>query len=221
MKISNTNLAILITFLASFCSLAIGCSNNVTESRQNKNESLTANAQVKIKSELVDPVVELYLAYETKLNQPLKIHWKITNPNVTPIYIYTSLLQEKNSGSVEMKINKAIKTIDLHFTRLAKLNLEPNYFPKTEFTKIEAGKSLEGDFKSQLNLFEEIKRQNVSKEKLKAFIGEWNIKGLVAFGEEVDSIQKVIAESKGGHPVDAIVDWQKIATSASVKVILI
>jgi hypothetical protein len=220
MNINNTNLIVLITFLASFCSLAIGCSNNVSEINQNQNKSSTVNTKVDIKSDVVAPVVELSLMSETNLNQPLKIHWKITNPNTTPIYIYTSLLQEKNSGSVEMKINKERKTIDLHFTRLAKIILEPNYFPKTEFTSIDAGKSMEGDFKTQLNLFEEIKRQNGSKEKLKSFVGDWNIKGLIAFGEEADSVQKTVTELKGVHPIDPVVDWQKIATSVPLKVIL-
>jgi hypothetical protein len=229
MRINNTNLVILIAFLSSLCFFVIGCSNKDNGIRQNRNEFSTIKSedkttingnQLKINNELVAPVVELSMASEATLNQPLKIHWKITNPNAESVYIYTSLLQEKNSVSVEFKINKSEKMIDLIFTRLSKIILEPNYFPKTEFTKIEAGKSLEGDLKSKLNLFEEMKRQTTSKESSKSFTGEWSVKGIIAFGDEIDSVKKVIDNTKNGHPIDPIIDWQKTTTSKTIKVFL-
>lgn len=220
--IINTKLKFsTILFLVIFGLLENGCASGQS-SAVNQNEILPTDNKINVKKELIPPTLEISALPQVSINKLLKIHWKIINSNQEPIYIYSTLLDESNSAFVELETNKSQRLFEIRFTRLSKLILEPNYFPKSKFTKIGAGESLEGDYSSQLDSRQKgnVKtKENSEKNNSEKLKGKWSIRALIAYSNEVDSVEKAINNLKNGHPIDPVVEWQKISSSKTVEVI--
>lgn len=221
MTINKTNFTILAAlFLTFFCLLISNCANG-KGGEVYQNEIPMISNQVNAKKEAMPPTLELSAAPESNLNEPLKIHWKISNPNQKPVFVYSTLLDKSNFAFAELEIDTSQKLFEIRFTSLSKGIVEPNYFPKTVFAEIEAGKSLEGDFYTRFDLLKEIKltKDASKKDELKNLTGQWNVRALIAYGNEIESVQKTIGDTKGGHPIDPIVEWQKTSISKPIAIV--
>ena len=221
MIINKTNFTILAAlFLTFFCLLVSGCAGS-KGNEVYQNEISTMSNRVNARKETTPPTLELSASSENNLSEPLKIHWKITNSNQKPIFVYSTLLDKSNFAFAELKIDVSQKLFEILFTSLSKGIVEPNYFPKTVFAEIGAGKSLEGDFNTRFDVLKEINLAKDASKKadLKDSAGQWNVTALIAYGDEIESVQKTIGDTKGGHPIDPIVEWQKIATSKPITIV--
>lgn len=175
--------------------------NSVISNQENVNLG-NANRTI-APQETAAPLVELSAPKDAKANAPLEIHWKISNPNREPVFVYSALLEKKAAQFVEVETNNARKSVEIRFTRLAKIALEPNFFPKAAFLKIEPGKSTEGDFSL-----------------IKIPAGEWSVTASIGYGGEIESVQKQAADAKGEHPVNPVVAWQKSASSEPLEIVV-
>lgn len=224
----NKPKALILVLLLNFSLLGISCATATNGEAHQGDLSLASdsidvvNTSINAQTELNIPTLELSASQTASLNKPFKIHWKVENLSRKPIFIYSTLLDESNSTFAELKINKLQKSLEIDFTRLSKLALEPNYFPKTKFSKVEPGKSLEGDFNTRTNLLQEmtsaIAEDNSAKSGRKGFAGQWKISASIAYGDEIESVQRSIDNTKGGHPINPIVEWQKLASSKAIEV---
>jgi hypothetical protein len=193
--------------LAAFVSL--GCSAGI-----NNHQSIYHLQR--ISPEQPAPIVNVEINSNSKLTKPFEFKWSITNVGTEPIYIYSSLL--KSSNFAEVVINPDSRSIEVRFLSLQPSPVTPYYFPSTEFIQIAPGQSQEGTFSSRAPTEKIVSYQSnggkVSEMKITA--GTWIMDILVAYGYEIESIKK--PQNEGGHPINTIVKWQKIAYSNKVNV---
>lgn len=154
---------------------------------------------------------------DSPINHQLKMHWKISNLNTKPMYIYSSLL--RRTSFVEINIDADKKMIEVRFLRLKLLELTPLSFPETAFMRLDAEESREGYFVSDISVEQIVERNLVAidpvREKIKSRItpGTWTVRALIAYGYEIESVQN---NREKGHPIDPVVKWQKVAYSEPV-----
>lgn len=197
--------AAILLFIVSL--LEINCAGGGQGATVTQNENTVAanqggaNQLAVPPSKTVAPLVELFAPPDAKANAPLEIHWKISNPNRELVFVYSALLEKTAAQFVEVEIDAARKTVEIRFTRAAQIALEPNFFPKAAFVKIESGKSIEGDFKLA-----------------KIPAGEWSVTASVGYGNEIESVRKRADLAKGEHPINTIVGWQTLAVSNPVQI---
>jgi hypothetical protein len=214
MKILTT---MLITFaLSVLIASACGLQNHSLQNGIQSN---------RISSEGVAPIIHLEVSSSIKLEDPLEVHWRIFNNTTEPIYIYSTLLQ--HASFADFDIDAKQKIIEIHFLRLSLWGEKPPpyYFPPTEFSKIDPGQELKGKLVSGKSIGQLVSYKSsdgkTEEEKIKP--GTWTIRALVAYGREIESVQKDLIElqKKGkGHPADPVVRWQKISQSELVSVIV-
>jgi hypothetical protein len=172
----------------------------------------------------VPPVLHIEAASNASLDEPLEFTWIISNPGAKPVYIYTSLLETERSAFAELNIHEEKKVIEVGFLRSELIaGLPPYSFPKASFKPIDPGQSLRGRFVSEFTI-SELKGHKVSGDKLetiKLTPSPWNINGKIAYGYEIESVQKALEQSlKEGqeHPFNPINRWQKVVYSELVNV---
>lgn len=177
-----------------------------------------------IAAEAIQPKIQISLSPTLRLGKPLKMQWKIINQGPTPLYVYSSLLQQPNTDFAEVGIDTKSKTIEIRFLSLRTMEVGPNYFPKTEFMRIDPGQSKEGRFVSRYSLEKLIDDQlSSSRPSTESIVGTWTVRSLVAYGNEVASVEKILASraaSGTDHPINPVVAWQRVAYSNSVNVAL-
>jgi hypothetical protein len=114
--------------------------------------------------------------------------------------------------------------IEVRFLSLRTIEVAPNYFPKTEFIRIDPGQSKEGQFVSYYSLERWIDLSTgrpLAKRKVTS--GTWMVRSLVAYGYEIESVQRALAAltaSGTEHPINPVVEWQKVAYSHPVNITL-
>jgi hypothetical protein len=208
----------IILFL--FCFLAIaGCQTLNNEKQEQVHLEITPKLPVITDSA---PIVEIEVDQEIKLSKSLNIHWRIVNPRNEPIYIYSTLL--KHSAIADILLDTEGKAIEIQFTRLNAISVSPYAFPSAEFLKIESKKSFEGQFVGSKSVGQKdyynskdtgVKLQQITE-------GQWQIRIAIAYGSEIDTVQKDLAELvKNGseeHPINPIVKWQKITYSKPISI---
>jgi hypothetical protein len=172
------------------------------------------------------PLLEIAVSPIRRLDDPLELGWKITNRAGKVLYVYSTLLQKSNSDFVEINIDAQRKIIEIRFTSLEQLEVAPNYFPNTEFARVDPQRSLEGSFRSNHPIRQLVSYRAAGKgikgDKITA--GAWKIRSLVAYGFEMQSVENASAKSiaRGTeHPINPIVRWQRIAYSEFVSVTFI
>lgn len=156
-------------------------------------------------------VVQIEVNPNNKLGKPLELRWKLSNAGVKPIYVYSTLLRW--AAGAEVEIDAEQRTIEVRFLRLQPISGGVNFFPEAEFVQVEPKGVREGRF----NTFEPIGEESVER----ITPGDWRIRALIAYGYEIESVKKALAESLvhgEEHPINPIVKWQKIAYSDPVNV---
>ena len=88
---------------------------------------------------------------------------------------------------------------------------------------IPSGQSREGSFASYLPIDKLVTYKSVGDKTARHTItkGVWKIELLLAFGEEIDSVKRDLAESlRQGkeHPINPITRWQRVAYSNPVSI---
>jgi hypothetical protein len=165
----------------------------------------------------IAPSVQLTINPTLKLAVPLEFRWRVSNSGTQPIYIYSSLLKETFGADVE--INPETKSIEVRFSRLQPIPVEPYYFPAAQFIKIDPGKTEEGTYTSHgpskgLITY----RSNGTRvAELRLAPGVWEIRFLVAYGYEIDSLKQ--ASKTNEHPINPVVRWQRIAYSNTDRIV--
>jgi hypothetical protein len=167
------------------------------------------------------PEVRITLSPLIRVDQPLVFHWKIVNNGPHPIYIYSTLLE--HPFSADLFIDSAQHVIEVRWLQLQPIPVGVYAFPEASFLEVSSGESREGDFMSDVPTKELVTYKAVEStiEKQKITPGNWKIQVLVAYGNEIDSVKKDIADSlrRGKeHPINPIVRWQKIVYSEPVNV---
>lgn len=164
------------------------------------------------------------------LDEPLKMRWRIFNSGVKPKYVYSTLLRPENGALAEINIDAEHRLLEVRFLRLNTFprDISPNSFPDTEFKRIDPGQSYDGYFVSSKPA------RHISNTKItntsplheavtgRLTTGTWELRTLVAYGDEIESVQsdlKTLYPYSKGHPLAAIVKWQKVAYSETVRVI--
>ena len=203
--------SIILSFLCFFG--IVGCQTLNDEKQEQTYSEITNKSPVIVEKA---PIVEIEIDQNIKLSKSLNIHWRIENPNDAPIYIYSALL--KYPAAADILLDTKEKVIEIRFTLLNPLSKSPNDFPAAEFIRIDSKKSFEGEFVEnkpigQKNYYNSkdtgVRLQQITE-------GKWQISIVVAYGSEIDTVQKDLAElvKKGEkHPINSIIRWQKIAYS--------
>lgn len=135
-------------------------------------------------------------------SEGLLLHWVVTNRTSSVLYVYGTFLHgpavshESHDGSI------------LVFTSLPrKLEVDVYSYPKSTFFAVDAGRSLEGDFRDPMLNSKWAK----TGERLRMRFG---------FGSEIESVRQALKKQlespQGGHPANPIVDWQRAAMSNAV-----
>jgi hypothetical protein len=208
----------LMSVVALIALIGWGCSRRPAE------QAASAQSRTAV-ADATAPVVQISVSPRVRLRKPLEMQWKILNTSTQPVYIYSSLLQQPNTYFAEIVVDFERKTIEVRFLSLRTLELSPNYFPKTEFIRIDPGQSQAGQFVSYHSLEKLIREQStklpITKRNEKP--GTWKVRSLVAYGDEIGSVQKAVAKltaSGTGHPINPVVEWQKVAYSEPVSITL-
>ena len=166
-----------------------------------------------------EPLVQVLAASDAKMSGPLRFHWRIINRCDRSVYVYSSLLNHPESAVVDIEGTR--REITVQFLSLRKFNATPYYFPDTEFARIDPGQMLEGNFASKdalISLKTPPGSDNGSAAQ-KVRPGLWSIRSLIAYGDEVESVYRAMREQSErdyGHPIDPVVEWQRIASSHPV-----
>lgn len=167
------------------------------------------------------PVVEITLDPASRIDRPLVIHWKIINNGPGAIYIYSTPIERPFSAN--LFIDPPRQIIEVRWLQLQPIPVGINDFPEAKFLEIGPRASRGGVFKSYVavkNLVTYKSADSTIREERVA-PGSWKIQLLVAYGNEIDSVKKDLAESlrRGTeHPINPIVRWQKVAYSEPVSV---
>lgn len=169
------------------------------------------------------PLLEIEITPTRKLDKPLEFQWKITNRSEKPVYFYSTLLQKPNTYFAEIDIDGERKMIEVRFTSLEPVEVAPNYFPKTEFTRVDVGQSQDGSFVSHDPIERLASYSAIGKktEVQKITAGAWTIRSLLAYGYEVESVKDAAAKSVSHgteHPINPVVQWQKVVYSNLINV---
>jgi hypothetical protein len=160
-----------------------------------------------------------------KLSKPLKLRWRIVNRSAKPIYIYSTLLEQPNTRLAEVNINEEERTIDVNFLRLEPLRHSIYNFPQAEFKRLAQGESLEGHLTGEKSSGQLTSYRTFEDRKLhpvKPTAGAWRVRCGVSYGYEVESVKTGLEElyrSGTEHPINPIVEWQKVAYSTPINVV--
>lgn len=205
------SLIILSLSCLSVLASVIGCS------RANSSHNLSDDDKLS----LSNPITSLITVWinpplSLRRSDKLRLHWKITNKNHHPVYVYSSLL--KQPPFVEIAVDASSRTIEIRFTRITSITPGVNYFPAADFEEIGTEQSWKGDYvgadaiSSDLLSGPDKNRQDSSP----ILTGEWRIRAAIAYGDEIDSVQSAIKKSEANgdeHPINPVVNWQKIQYS--------
>jgi hypothetical protein len=168
------------------------------------------------KADLVVKVVGPVISHDR-----LEFKWEINNPTTKTVYIYSSLLE--NPAAVQVNLKPETHTLQVLFLSLQTIPAVPYSFPESNFIEIPPGQLVQGHFANARSVSEVVGSTLVGKKHANgvAAPSQWQVEILVAYGEEIESVQKDIKElhTKGTqHPINPIVRWQKIAYSKPVMV---
>jgi hypothetical protein len=202
-----TYTVIIFVFLGSACNL----SRKTDQTEPKLKSPINAN----------EPTLEINVGRILDLRKPLALQWKITNYDAMPIYLFSTLLQKTGNEYAEIILDSDHRIITICFTRLSSIALVPNYFPKPGFSKIESGKSQEGSYESTQSVGEMFRANNVKW--LNNMSEGWSVRSLIAYGYEAETVEETVDQSIARgivHPINPVVEWQKIVYSNSVNVIL-
>jgi hypothetical protein len=151
----------------------------------------------------------------------VEFNWKVMNTGTAgPLYIYSSLLE--NPDFAEIALDPIPKLIEVRFLRLQPVQGAPYFFPETQFKRILPGETITGHFvirDVQLLLSKEGKATKSGG--TSPTPDTWSLQALVAYGEEIESVQTKLKGSEPSdthHPINPVVNWQKIARSNLTKI---
>lgn len=188
----------------------LGCSKGVVSRPQAK---LSGDHP----GESSNPAVEVKVVAPTLSNNLLDFRWEMMNTSAKPIFIYYALLE--NPASAEYRFDHETRTLQVLFLSLQTIPAIPYYYPEPSFIKIPPGQSIQGHFAGKRSIGDLTGPTQSGKhaDEGSAAASQWRVEVLVAYGEEIESVQKAIRELKGAqHPINPIVRWQRIAHSQPV-----
>lgn len=204
----NYTLTILIIFITLpnfFC-------NEANKQRQAINNQETVAVEG-VKQ--ISPQVEVDILSYLELNKPLMFNLRIKNGGNETIYFYSALLN--NPKFLNIYVNSEKKIIEVRFTRFHTFQNSPNYFPDAEFIKVEPNEVYKREFTTEVPFKERDYYDSDTGAKWQQLeSGTWKMRVAIAYSYEIESVQKKIAEVNSigkEHPINPIVEWQKIAYS--------
>lgn len=163
----------------------------------------------------LDPLVEVEVLPYLEFDERLVFNLRIKNCGNEPIYFYSALLD--NPKILDIYVDSEEKIIETRFTRFHTFASSPNDFPDAEFTKVEPKEAYQREFTTEISFKKKAYYDSDAGYKLQRIdSGTWRIRVAVAYGYEIDSVQRKIAEIiliGKEHPINPIVEWQKIAYS--------
>lgn len=132
-------------------------------------------------------------------NKRLILHWRITNNESKPIYLYATFLKGPAAGFDEDDRG----VLMLHTSLKDKIHAGVNFYPKAEFTELAPRSSLEGTLQD-----EQLCSQLTTPKPRDIALD-------VAFGLEVTEIKKSLQSvaNFNEHPANPIVDWRTLILS--------
>jgi len=207
----------LMSIVGLIALIGLGCSRQASEQ--------AASGQSRPVAEAMPPLLQISVSPVLRLRKPFEMKWKILNAGAQPVYIYSSLLRQPNTYFAEVWIDIERKMIEVRFLRLRTFAVGPNYFPETKFLRIDPGQSEEGQFVSYYSLEKLIKGQSSGRPTIKREVlsGTWTVRSLVAYGYEIASVEKAAARLRSSgteHPINPVVEWQRVAYSEAVNITL-
>jgi hypothetical protein len=144
------------------------------------------------------PIVTISDANPLK-NTGVKLKWKIFNPSETPIFVYSTFLENRRAAAW---VKRQDGVLEIHTSLPAKLNMTAYSYPEAAFIRIEPKTMREGIFIDP--------KPTIHAHKSNQLVFT------VAFGVEVERVKQALRDHfyhGEGHPANPIVDWQCIATS--------
>lgn len=184
--------------------LALACSRQAEERRSSAHPQPLTQGDT-------EPLVRIEVDPVSRLDTPLKLRWRISNGGARPVYVYSTILQQP--AAAEINIDVAQRIIEVRLSRLQPISVGVNSFPEAQFMQMGPKEVKEGEFESV---------RPVNQEDPGITSGNWRVRILVAYGYEIESVKKALAESiaRGEeHPINPIVRWQKVSYSDPVSVL--
>lgn len=166
--------------------------------------------------------LEIAVDKTTKLAQPLRFNWKISNPGAKPVKVFSTLLEPQNNDFAEVTIDAKDKVLSVGFLRsMVAVGFPPYSFPKLEFKQIDPGIQWTGTFLSDapINWLRDYRIVGKELDEIMVTPGTWRIRSAVAYGYELESVRQAIKESLDAgqeHPINAVVKWQTVGYSAPI-----
>jgi hypothetical protein len=169
------------------------------------------------------PLVQITTDSRFTRKQRLKFRVRIENPGTEPIFVYSALFN--HSRFAETVIDVRQRVIEVRFSRLETSPILPYYFPRAEFWEIGARQTREFVCSFDIPLSQMRSYQSVNNktraERLTS--GDWALRIMIGYGDDISTLKQSLARAHAvgtEHPINEIVNWQKVAYSNSSPITL-
>jgi hypothetical protein len=202
--------SVLFCAVAMMC--AIGCGGSSGQQLESGGRTLPNAVQ-----QLPVPALLISTSPTIKVNEPIHIHWKISNDGRRTIYVYSTILSSKRRLNTEIDSAKKLVTLDFTFNLISPIL--PYAPPPLNFIAIAPGQSSEGSFETQpvKEIVGHVRPDGAAD--LRVLPGEWHVNALIGYGYETQSVEAAFsrADRQGKeNPINALVRWQSTVVSEPI-----
>jgi hypothetical protein len=202
----------LVIILATLGYFALGIGLTSGEGTNNR-RTTTAKTSVA-------PIVQIESVPTLPQNRPLAFRCTIANPGSEPLFLYSALFQDP--WYAQALIDPEQNAIEVRFSRLETDPILPYYFPRAAFREI--GANSQADFNvalrhsvRKLSSYDTINGKAIER---RITPGRWTLKVMIGYGDDLSAVRRALALNPRGtqHPINEIVNWQRVAYSNSITV---